>query len=304
VPAPLRLPAGYRQRPLSFDDAAAVTEVIAADEAATIGEVAIEVPDIVAEWQRPSKDVPSTTVGVEHAGRLVAYAEHMGDERSDASVHPDHCGRGIGTELARWLAERARELGEDEIGMPRVVGTPGDRLLALLGWEVRYESWVLELPAGVDVPPRPLPDGYTLREATPADHEAAWTVNEDAFAEWSGREREPFADWRAEIVGRPGFEPWHLRVVTDETGTVVAMANVFIAGTEGHVRKLATRADQRGRGLAQALLADSFRVARAHGATRSTLNTDSRTGALDLYRRVGLDVVKTYHHRALALTRK
>jgi 3-oxoacyl-[acyl-carrier-protein] synthase III len=51
-------------------------------------------------------------------------------------------------------------------------------------------------------------------------------------------------------------------------------------------------------GLAQALLADAFGVARAHGAARATLSTDSRTGALDLYRRVGMQVESTWVHRA------
>lgn len=69
-------------------------------------------------------------------------------------------------------------------------------------------------------------------------------------------------------------------------------------GREGYVSRLATRQDQRHRGLAQALLADAFGVARAHGATRATLSTDSRTGALDLYLRVGMRVESTWVHRA------
>ncbi len=51
--------------------------------------------------------------------------------------------------------------------------------------------------------------------------------------------------------------------------------------------------DQRGRGRSRALLADSFEVARARGARRSELSTDSRTGALGLYQRVGMEVTST-----------
>lgn len=300
MPAPLALPTGYSQRPLVTADAAAVTAVMAAEQLASIGTVEIEEADIVADWQRPSYDVSAGTVGVVGpGGELVAYAECSGGWRADASVHPDHCGRGIGTTLAGWVVERARELGEPVIGMPNPQGSLGDRLLEALGWCVRWETWVLELPAGARVPDRPLPPGYAVREATPVDHEACWHVVEDAFLEWSDRAKEPLEDWLSSVVGRPGFEDWNLRVVTDPSGAVVAAAVILLAGDgdEGYVDRLATRSDQRGLGLAQALLVDAFAAARAHGATRSTLSTDSRTGALSLYRKVGMEVTSTWVHR-------
>ena len=74
------------------------------------------------------------------------------------------------------------------------------------------------------------------------------------------------------------------------------MAFVVKAGDFGYVAQLAVRRDQRGRGLARALLVDAFERARAHGAVRSELSTDSRTGALGLYEKVGMVVTKTYHH--------
>ncbi|SFC92628.1 hypothetical protein SAMN04487968_11494, partial [Nocardioides terrae] len=38
--------------------------------------------------------------------------------------------------------------------------------------------------------------------------------------------------------------------------------------------------------------------ARAHGAVRSRLSTDSRTGALSLYERVGMQVIQEWVNRA------
>ena len=64
---------------------------------------------------------------------------------------------------------------------------------------------------------------------------------------------------------------------------------------------LAVRADQRGLGLARALLADSFEVAQSRGARRCEVSTDSRTGALGLYQRVGMQVTMTWRHLAIAL---
>ena len=65
--------------------------------------------------------------------------------------------------------------------------------------------------------------------------------------------------------------------------------------------RLATRGDQRGRGLAQALLVDAFGIAAEHGAVGSSLSTDSRTGALGLYEKVGMVVTQTWVNRAIAV---
>lgn len=304
VPAPLTLPDGLSERPLVMSDARAVVEVMAAQEAHDTGEVSIEEADILGDWGRPSYDVSAGTVGVLDGDRLVAYAEMMGADRGDAAVHPEYRGRGIGTALAHWMQAKAREAGSSVIGMPVPQGSPGDRLLAALGYQVRWESWVLRLPADAEVPPRDLPAGYAIRAATPTDHEACWTVVEDAFLEWSERERMPLEDWLATVVGRRGFEPWNLRVVTDPAGAVVGATQVFLAGdsaAEGYVNKVATRRDQRGRGIAQAMLVDAFAVARGHGATTFGLDTDSRTGALGLYEKVGMVVAATWVNRAIAV---
>jgi mycothiol synthase len=183
MPAPLDLPEGYTQRALTVSDAAAVTAVMAAQELHDVGEVVIEEADIVADWQRPSYDVTQSSVGVFAGDTLVGYAEIAGGDRGDAAVHPDHRGRGIGTALAHWMQALAREQGKPVVGMPVPQGSAGDRLLEALGYHVRWTSWVLELPECATIPRRPVPDGYAIREATEADHEAVWTLNEDAFLE-------------------------------------------------------------------------------------------------------------------------
>ena len=299
MPAALTLPHGLTERPLVPSDAAAVTDVIAAQELHDIGEVVIEEADIVGEWQRPSYDLAGGSVGVLDGDRLVAYAEVMHGDRGDAAVHPDYRGRGLGTALARWMQEKAREKGSTVIGMPVPQGSPGDLLLESLGYHVRWNSWVLQLPAGATIPRRDLPEGYAVRAATVDDHRACWTVQEDAFLEWSEREREKFEDWEAEIPRRPGFEPWQIRVVTDPAGEVVAVAVVQMSPSCAFIARLATRRDQRGRGLAQALLVDAFARAVEHGAERCELSTDSRTGALGLYEKVGMVVTSNWVNRAI-----
>lgn len=285
------LPAGLTARPLRLEDAAAVTAVMAAEELATIGHVAIEEADIVADWSRPSCNLEKGTIGVFEGDRLLGYGDVSVVGHSDASVHPDQHGRGIGTWIALWMQQRARELGQEVIGLPVPVGSPGERLMTELGYERRWTSWSLVLPEGKEIPARDLPAGYSIVVAeTPGDREAAWHVTEDAFLEWSKRAKDSYADWATRVVDRPGFEPWMLRVVKDAAGDIVGAVSIQVAEGTGYVDKLAVRKDQRGRGLAQALLVDAFAATRAHGATRSELSTDSRTGALDLYLKIGMEI--------------
>lgn len=297
----LELPHGLVARPLGLSDARAVAELMAAQEQHDLGEVVIEEADIVSDWQQPSFDVAASTIGVFRADRLVAYAEHSGGDRGDAAVHPDFRGQGIGTTLAGWMQERARRAGSTVVGMPTPLGSPGDRLLEQLGYRVRWTSWELKLPPDRRIEPQPLPPGYVIRAARTTEHEVVWTVLEDAFLEWSERERMSFDDFAARVMRRPGFVPWNLRVVLGPAGDVVGVAYVFLAGTTGYVHRLAVRADQRGRGLARALLVDAFEVARAHGAEESELSTDSRTGALGLYGLVGMEVARVWVNRAIEL---
>jgi mycothiol synthase len=297
----LDLPPGLTSRPLTPADVAAVTAVISAQELDEVGEVIIEEADIVADWQRPEHDLSARSVGVFEGDLMVGYADLTGADRGDAAVLPDYRGRGIGTWLARWMQDAARRHGSTIVGMPVPQGATGDRLLESLGYHVRWTSWVLQLPEGASIPARPLPEGYVVREATEDEHEACWTVQEDAFLEWSVRERDTFEGWQATTTKRPGFEPWNLRVVTDPTGAVVAMAVVQQGPECAFIARLATRKDQRGRGLAQALLVDSFAAAAEHGSTRSELSTDSRTGALGLYEKVGMQVTSVWVNRAIEI---
>lgn len=304
MPQPMsQLPEGLTTRPLEKTDAHAVFVLMAAQEQEDIGEVAIEEADIVSDWAKPSHDLGARSVGVWDGDTLVAYAELMGADRADTSVLPSHRGRGIGTWLAHWLQDLGRRVGSSVIGMPVPQGSPGDRLLEELGFRVRWTSWVLKLPEGATVPDRALPEGYVVRTAGPDDLRAAHDVLEDAFLEWSVREREPYEDFAAATSGRPGFEPWNLRVAVDPEGAVVGVSLVLVSdnGTTGYVDRLAVRRDQRNRGLAQALLVDSFAQARAYGTSTSELSTDSRTGALGLYERVGMVPTSVWVNRGIDL---
>ena len=154
---------------------------------------------------------------------------------------PTYQGRGIGTAIAHWLQDKARAAGSPRIGTQVAQGSAADRLLADLGYEVRWTAWDLELPADREISARPLPDGFTLRDAEEADREAAWTLVEDCFLEWSDRERMSLADFGARVWDRGGFEPWNLRLLVSPDGQVVGATHVFLAGEGGYVARIAVR---------------------------------------------------------------
>jgi mycothiol synthase len=293
----VRLPDGLLHRPLTPADAAATFAVVAAAEEHDTGEVAVELEDIESDWQRPSFDLATESVGVFDGDLLVAAGEVYRGRRSEASVHPQHRGRGIGTWLVRWAEDCARRSGGTVVGQTVFEGSSGEALFRSLGYHEGWTSWVLEVPSGSAIEPQRLPDGYRLRDFVPGrDDEAAFRVIEDAFNEWPDRQPSTLGDWTARTTQRPGFEPWQLRLTETPDGQVVGAAFTILAGDCGYIDQLAVRADQRGRGLARAMLVDAFERARDRGVTRSELATDSRTGALPLYQHVGMEVTKTYRH--------
>jgi ribosomal protein S18 acetylase RimI-like enzyme len=301
-PVDLALPAGASDlaaRALTRDDAAAVAALIGACELHDVGEVLIEEADIVGDWQRPVFDLATQSVGVLDGDRLVAYAEVYKGRWADAAVDPAYRGRGLGTALSRWTRAVGARDGGTVVGQPVPGDSAGERLLSSLGYRNLWTSWVLELPSGGTMTPQPTPEGYSIREPRDgADLRATWTVNEDAFLEWSERERTTYEEWAATVTERPGYEPWQLRLMVDPAGEVVGMAFVIVSSGCAYVDKLAVRRDQRGRGLARALLVDAFEVGRSHGGERSEVSTDSRTGALGLYEKVGMQVTSVWRHWA------
>lgn len=297
----LELPADLTTRPLTLDDAPAVHAVVAAEEVVDLGEPELTLDDVVSDWQRPSYDITASTLGVFDGDRLVAYADHAGADVAYTAVHPDHQGRGIGTQLARWSQARARAAGATHVGAQVPEGSAADRLMRDLGYQVRWTAWDLELPEGVEIAPHPLPDGYALRDAGEADRAAAWTLLEDAFLEWSERERQSLEDFGARVWGRPGYQPWNLRLLQSDSGDLVGATHVHLSGDSGYVARIAVRPDHRGRGLARSMLVDAFGLAREHGAVRSYLSTDTRAGARAVYEAVGMVVASTWVNRAVEL---
>jgi ribosomal protein S18 acetylase RimI-like enzyme len=67
------------------------------------------------------------------------------------------------------------------------------------------------------------------------------------------------------------------------------------------IHQVAARVDRQGQGTGTVLLRECFARAASRGRTGAGLSTDSRTGALGLYQRVGMRVVREFTGHALVL---
>lgn len=299
MPVQLDLPSGLTARPARCEDLPAVHSLVGAYEQRVLGEVLLDLEDLEADWQRPGFDAEADSAVVLDRGRVVAWGEVFRGRRATVAVHPDTWGRGIGTALVEWSVRVAASGGGTLLG--QTVPDADEAATTLLrahSWSPRWTSWVLELPDGQAIAERPPPAGYALRALQPGqDEQAAYDVVETAFAEWPDREPTSYGDWAAAVLARPGFEPWHLLLAVHGQHVVGACHLVMSRGT-GWVNQLAVARAHRGRGLGQCLLAAAYDRAREHGAPRGELSTDSRTGALSLYERLGMRVKSSFTHWA------
>lgn len=283
---------GLEVRPPTLADAAAATALLAACERAAHGEAEIEQDEVVESWSRAGLELARDAVLVLDAGRLVAVGEvYRG--RAAAGVAPEARGRGIGRALVAWWRARAHEAGDRTSGQTLSDLDLGARaLLEGLGARPTHTAWVLrlDLPAALDAP---LPPDVRLRDARADEAPAVFALIDAAFSEWPGREAGRYDDWRASAFGRAGWEGWMAPVAVDATERLVGAAILRRFPGEGWVQELAVAADRRREGIARGLLAGA--AARFAGVEPALgLSTDSRTGALDLYLRLGMHVRRSY----------
>jgi mycothiol synthase len=284
---------GLTTRAATRSDVAALTALIAACEIANNGVAEVHPTDV--EQSFDLADDEAGVIVVEGPDELVGWAT-LADGRADVDVHPGWRGRGIGSALLGWTEARARAAGMLEV---RQVVTNSDtaahRLFEAAGYHVHHTSWILEMTLG-DAPPEVVvPPGIAIRPYRPEDAEATYRVIEDAFNEWPGRQPTEFEGWSAYVLGHASFAPGLSRLAFDGDELVGAVMCLDYEGQgEGWVPQVATKGTHRHRGIARALLQSAFAAFHATGRRRVGLSTDTRTGALTMYERIGMRVRRTY----------
>jgi mycothiol synthase len=288
--------ATLRTRPATTDDVDAITELIAACERHDDGEVEIDREDVEMGFGRNGFEPEADTLLAFDGDGLVAWGDVYQD-RAEADVRPDRRSLGIGAALLAWTEQRA--LAHDETKVSQTVTDANHgaaELFASQGYEPSRTAWILQIELDPASPPEPtVPEGISVRAYDPArDDRAAYRVIDDAFSEWPGREPIPFEEWAPFVIGHGAFSPARSPLAFDGDELVGVVLSFDYGAGDGWIHQLATKASHRHRGIARALLQTAFRGFAELGRRRAGLSTDSRTGALSLYERVGMSVHRSY----------
>lgn len=226
-------------------------------------------------------------------------------------VDPEWQHRGIGTGLLGWMEQRTRErFAEDAIAIPATAGrVPRLRLHAeeqhrhqadlFAGNGYRVVRYYNEMhrPLDSNLPVAGLDDGLELVAFGPELHEAVRQAHNDAFRDHWGSEPRDEEAWGFVVYdpqARPDLSAVALerssgRVAGYQLASHDAEGAVSRGFSEGYTDLLGVRREFRGRGIAQALLADAMRRFAAAGMDKASLDVDSEnpTGALALYTKMG-----------------
>jgi mycothiol synthase len=281
-------------RRATVDEAAAIQALLEEHALASFGEPELSEEEVRSWFAQQKLEFRVA----EREGELVGYLDvHLQDSgRFPADV------RTLDAEAAARLLDEAGQIGREHGGTVVRSFVQGDDpvlrpVLEGTGWKpIRY-SFQMRIDLDGELPEPDWPNGLEPRNLRPGEEERVYEAHQDAFADHWEHDRYSFEDWREFNVGRHSFDPslWWLLDDGDELAAISLNAWHFSGDPEfGWIHVLGVRPRWRKRGLGTALLRHSFRDFASRGATRVGLGVDGEntTGAVRLYERVGMRVVR------------
>jgi mycothiol synthase len=254
----------------------------------------IDAAEIVS-WFHNTELKPEWLRVLEVDGRIVGYGDIMieADEVALEVAAP-----GNWETFIEWAEQRARE---ECLPRVRLFFPAGHELAAILDrrgyslWRSAY-TMQIELDESPPQPPPPL-KGIDLRAFRSRDAEATRVALNECFAGDPFFHHNSPARFREFYLHGRGFDPslWQLAWDGDQlAGLILAFAESSGERDTGWIGSLGVRPPWRGRGLGETLLWAAFGELHGHGLRRVGLgvDTENETGALRLYERVGMRVVR------------
>jgi mycothiol synthase len=298
-------PDGYQLRPPTPDDIDAVADVTVADELDGAGQVVLGADFVRAEWSRVGDLATDTWVAIDHAGKIVGYAQVTLEEpdlaRSWGVVHPEHRGRGIGTSLLDHVEERASGLTAtpSSLRFQHAVNAGDDDAAAMVrsrGLRPVHHFWHMQIDLVEPLEPGPSPGGIVIGGIDPDEDLAAiHALLDEAFADDLSHHPAPFDRWAEEETGTPMYDPT-LWLLARDAGVPVGVLTASAAEDRGWVDYLAVSASHRGRGIGASLLRRSFATFADRDIRRVLVSVDAQnpTGATGVYERAGMRIVNRW----------
>ncbi len=288
--------------PLTVADAPALLALFHTYDRRFFGEGLMDADDLLSDLQAPDFDPATDSLAYRTpAEELVAAGFLTGRNRIEAQFAEGWEDSALRSLLVDFAEARARERRMDFVEQFLAADDDAGALwLTGRGYRLHHTAWILSLGAQTPIAGRTLPPDYAVRPFSMSDAEALHRVIVDAFAEWDDGPAQSFPVWRAATFDRANVDPSAFRIATHH-GQVIGGCTVFDSAGEAWVSHLAVDQAHRRRGVAQQLLADAYAAARARGVPNAGLSTDTRTGALDLYLRLGMRVKFTLDNWQLPL---
>ena len=284
-------------------DAARIAAVINARSQALHG-VSEETTEGVAEWfDLPFLDAEADMRLAVDAGGAAGYADVSIPEDGTLKAMVDVRVRPVAGDALTLLVTWARERAVERVGPEGRIQFFADEadlplagLLEKMGYAVVRSAYEMERSIEGELEAPVWPAGLEVRTLDLRDGEAVHTAQDEAFA----------GDWFYNPVSHEvwlkssraaGVDSGLSSIVWDD-GAVAGLCLTRPAHGEdqsiGWIGDLAVREPWRGRGIGEALLRHSFRLFAETGKRSAGLGVDpdNATGALALYERVGLRVVR------------
>ncbi len=322
MPYQIKLPKGFSNRPATFDDAEGITDLfnLSSFEMAGINEFNVE--GTINNWKTPGYDLDTDSrIVLNSNGKIVAACEVWTVADTPVRpfvwvrVHPNFRGNGLGTALTEWGEFRARKVFDLVPTDARVVMRsstidgfpPAKELLENMGMSLTRHDFDMQIK--MDHKPEPAvwpeeiivdtfhyPDEEQLRAIYAADHEAF----QDHFGFMAEDPIKGLARFRHHFIGaKETFDPdiWFLAMDGEEIAGICLCRKWSHEDKEmGWVSSLGVRQKWRKRGIGKALLRHAFLAYWERGFKKVGLgvDADSLTGALRLYKSVGMKEIRRY----------